>query len=498
MNKPDPLLIRADSGGDLGTGHVMRMIALAQAWQDRGGTVTLAVCQCPPALIERVRAENISFVPLGDLPLGGQEDLSATASLATSLSARWVVIDGYHFSTDYQKGLKSSGFKVLAIDDYGHCETWHADIVLNQNLSETGEMLDHTNDEGEPTHLLGVQYALLRREFRTWAKETKRDDALGTRLLITFGGVDPDGATLRILKGLASLPDLPLQIKVLAGPANARVADIEEMASNSPHAIEIIPAVLDMPSLYSWADRVISAGGSSCYEWMFFRLPGWVTSIAENQNRIVQVLLERNLACGVPRISATTDVGLSLSLEKWLLNPSPPRSAMIDGHGALRAAAELSEARCWLRPADFAKDAEFLYNLANDPAVRSAGRHTDNIPWQDHVAWLQCHCASDASRLLIIEHSGRGPAGLVRMHQDQANTWEIGISIHPAFRKLRLASSALAIAMRAYASSLGVAEWKAQIRDWNHASQGLMKKLGFTPLSEKNGMQVWTMTTENS
>jgi len=31
------LYIRADADGKIGTGHIMRCIALAQAWQDQGG-----------------------------------------------------------------------------------------------------------------------------------------------------------------------------------------------------------------------------------------------------------------------------------------------------------------------------------------------------------------------------------------------------------------------------------------------------------------------------
>ena len=34
---PPTLLIRADASVTIGTGHIMRMIALVQAWQAQGG-----------------------------------------------------------------------------------------------------------------------------------------------------------------------------------------------------------------------------------------------------------------------------------------------------------------------------------------------------------------------------------------------------------------------------------------------------------------------------
>ena len=39
------LVIRADAGARIGIGHVMRSLALAQAWQDAGGDVTFVMAQ---------------------------------------------------------------------------------------------------------------------------------------------------------------------------------------------------------------------------------------------------------------------------------------------------------------------------------------------------------------------------------------------------------------------------------------------------------------------
>lgn len=473
----------------------MRMIALAQAWQDRGGTVTMASCQCPASLKERLIEEKITPISLGDLPLGGDRELAATLSLAKDLGSLWIVIDGYHFSEEYQRTLKDHGFKVLAVDDYGHCETWHADIVLNQNLSLSGKEARFAN----PIHLRGIRYALLRREFKAKLSSHPQVAEAPLSVLVTFGGVDPDGATGRILKCLGQIQMPHFTAKALVGPANPRITEILRLSENSTFPLEVTIGAKDMPDLYDSVDRVISAGGSSCYEWMSRQRPGWVTSIAPNQDQIVRAMHTLKLAAGVQSLAATDDTRLTENLAAWLAHPCPPAPADLDPYGADRVAARIADIPCWLRKADAARDARFLFDLANHPTVRSAGRHTDLIPWDKHIAWLSRHIASEQSALFVIEFEGKGSAGLVRLHGDSMGTWEIGISVHPDFRKERLAFSALSQAINTFPTSHSVKCWRADIKPDNTASQALFTKLGFALEGTEGIMDIWLrrITTEN-
>jgi UDP-2,4-diacetamido-2,4,6-trideoxy-beta-L-altropyranose hydrolase len=488
ISENSSLLIRADAGGTLGTGHVMRMIALAQAWQDRGGEAIMAACSCPSPIVNRLSAEGIRFITLESNDPGGAADLRETISLAESIGARWIILDGYHFLNAYQRGLKENGLNILAVDDYGHCQTWEADLVLNQNFR------DPLPASGKG-HLEGPEFALLRREFyrRQPAALLPPTDKL--RLLLTFGGVDPSNATLRILAALRRIIEPRLSLKILAGPANPNLELLAEEIAESPHDCQLIPACGDMPLLYESVDRVISAGGSSCYEWMLARKPGWIVSVAENQDAIVRAMLSGNHAAGIQDWGDLTLETISDNLRSWLAEPLPPiANIVIDGYGAPKVAAALSDSGCWIRPVNPDTDARFLHSLANEPSIRCAGRHPDPIPWRDHISWLTSHCSCFDSCLTVIETLGDGPVGQIRFHRHEGDTWEIGISIRPDRRKSGLGAVALALAMRYLKSMVMVRAWLAEIQPENNASQRLFVKLGFVFQGISGGLHQWVLS----
>src|SRR6266852_3418015 len=67
------LTVRADAYGAIGIGHVMRCLALAQAWRESGGTVTFVSHCDDEGMFRRLEDECTKVVRLERLHLAGND-----------------------------------------------------------------------------------------------------------------------------------------------------------------------------------------------------------------------------------------------------------------------------------------------------------------------------------------------------------------------------------------------------------------------------------------
>ena len=216
----------------MGTGHVMRCLALAQAWQETGGRAVFAMAETTPAISQRLLAERCEASTVSGRS-GTMEDAQHTIAHARQLESRWIAVDGYQFGADYQRVLKEAGFKVLFLDDYGHARHYCADVVLNQNVGFGAEL--YRDREPQTQLLLGPRYCLLRREFAAWRTWKREIQPTCRRLLVTMGGSDPENLTLRVLQALANLAGLEedLEVTVVTGGSNPHLKVLEDAVAQS-------------------------------------------------------------------------------------------------------------------------------------------------------------------------------------------------------------------------------------------------------------------------
>ncbi len=390
----------------MGTGHVMRCLALAQAWQDAGGQVVYAMAAGIAGVEARLRAESIEVLSLS-VPPGSPEDAAATARAAHARRAAWLVLDGYHFDGRYQRAIHEAGLHLLALDDYGHAEHYWADLVLNQDLNAEEGL--YYRREPYTKLLLGTQYVLLRREFLRAARPVRDIPERAGKLLVTLGGADPDNVTKNVLRALGETgrglsqfssrglsqfsPDengtVPfLETVVLVGPGNPHWSDLQAEVRSaggdcpdfragdcpnfrptkmglspsmglSPWAagagnVRLLRDPPNIPELMAWCDLAVTAGGSTLWELAHFGVPSIVLILADNQRPSARLLAERGACLLLGEARQVGPAALSDAIRQLACDGqaraglSGRIAAIVDGRGAARVCAALATAAATL------------------------------------------------------------------------------------------------------------------------------------------------------
>lgn len=472
------LLFRADASREIGTGHVMRCLALAQAWQDKGGDATFLCAQLPEGLESRLRDEGVKVLRLG-AEAGSGDDAVVTARTAGQTGSSWVVVDGYKFGADYQKALKAEGLRLLFMDDYGHADSYSADLVLNQNIYAEEDRYLHR----EPTTrlLLGARYALLRREFLRWRDWERHIPGAARKVLVTLGGSDPDNITAHVLRALSTVRVKDLEVVAVVGAAYPNLSELQGIAARPSRPFRLAAAVKDMPELMAWADLAISAAGSTCWELLFMGLPAVVIPLADNQEPIARALTDR----GVVLPLSGRDVGVLGTVVNGLCRDADNRMRMssvardlVDGQGADRVLAHMKVKAVSLRFATPA-DCERVWHWANDGQARANSFETDPIPWESHKEWFDRKLADAASWILIAMDGDGNPVGQVRF-EVEAEAAVISVSVDPTRRGEGLGPEIIRAGAVELLANASVKVIHAYIKPGNDASVRAFRKAGFT------------------
>ena len=409
----DPLLIRADASREIGTGHVMRCLALAQAWQEKEGQAHVRG-RMPDGLRARLVGEEVELVEVEE---EGETsaDAQATAACAQEIGTSWIVVDGYHFGAAYQQNLREAGHRVLFIDDYGHADRYEADLVLNQNI-DAEEVL--YADRAEHTDLLlGPTFALLRREFWPWRKPRREIRAEAEHILVTLGGVDPENVTTEAVEALGFLEASGVRATAVIGRSNPHEDTIRAAAKSARVPVDVRQNVDDMAELMADSDIAVSAGGSTCWELAFMGIPNVIVVLAENQKGIARGLDETRTAVNLGRheeigtSEIESAVGSLLRNERKRCRMAGEAQALVDGWGSKRVVSEMVNG-LFLRSAQ-EQDCQLLWEWANDPVVRERSYNSDPIPLEEHEDWFSGKLKDPSSKIYIAEERGE-PVGEVR------------------------------------------------------------------------------------
>jgi UDP-2,4-diacetamido-2,4,6-trideoxy-beta-L-altropyranose hydrolase len=297
----------------------MRCLTLADALREEGARIRFICRHLPGYLRQRLLEHGHESVRLDSAPVAPDSDdgehahllgTSAAADAAETyraLSDRrwdWLVVDHYALGAAWEAAVRPVAGRILAIDDLAD-RRHECDVLLDQNYLPDGDVRYTRRVAGSCRLLVGPRYALLRPEYRDYRAGLAPRTGPVRRLLVFFGGTDPQNLTELALTAL-SLPELRhLELDVVCGGDPVRRASLESQAAGRPGATIHGPRP-HLADLMARADLAIGAGGSTTWERMCLGLPSLVITLADNQVAVADWLAKEGLIRLVGHASSVT------------------------------------------------------------------------------------------------------------------------------------------------------------------------------------------------
>jgi len=290
------VLVRADASNQIGSGHVMRCLALVEGMRPQATDVHFVCRQLPGEMHAKIQAKGFrcSLLPAdeSESDVSLDQDRDAERTLALSGSIDWTIVDHYGIDNRWEQAMRPHCRRLMVIDDLVD-RAHDCDVLLDQSFGRKPE--DYEQLVGADCQVLaGTDFALLRPEFAANRPATlaRREEGADIRhVLVSMGGFDPDNKALEVLEALAGTAyAVQLTVTVVKGAASAASDASLDTFADSFGELDIRSGVSDMAELMSAADIAVGAAGTSSWERCCMGLPALIYIYAENQREIASKL----------------------------------------------------------------------------------------------------------------------------------------------------------------------------------------------------------------
>jgi UDP-2,4-diacetamido-2,4,6-trideoxy-beta-L-altropyranose hydrolase len=463
----------------------MRCLTLAQALRGRGADVDFVCRNHKGNLIQPLREAGFEVCVLSAPPSSGvteEQDALETIHAINGKHPDWLIVDHYDLGAAWEERIRPHAGRLMVLDDLA-TRRHDCDVFLDQN--ETLLTLEQYRSRlpAACQLILGPRHALLRSEYRRNRKSAGERDATPRRVLVFFGGSDPDNMTGRALEALSGAEFAALHADIVVGANNPHRVALEN-AARARAATRLLGPRPHLADLMAEADLAIGAGGTTTWERMCVGLPSLVVSIAENQRPGCELLASRRL---IRYLGSSETVGsseIAAGLRECLESPgrlaemAAAAQVAVDGLGAERVCeclvATPAEA-LQLRRAE-ADDVYTYLSWANDPAVRRQSLNATTIDASQHRDWFSAKLRSRDSHLFVLL-AGNLPVGQIRFDRE-GTQFRIDYSIDALFRGRGWGTRLVGLGLQAMRAQMPC-RFLAEVKRSNPASAAVFRRRGF-------------------
>ena len=252
--KKKKVLIKADATHEIGTGHIYRGLSIASKLVNH--EVVFLLDEAQPLGIEIVSNNNYPYITHNsDKGEGKEADEAGKEELIEKIveyDPDIVINDILNTNSKYTKTLREKGFFIVNFEDVGG------------GVKYAHMVFDALYEHKIPLQNLysGHKYYILKDEFYYQSFKEIKEDV--NRVLLTFGGTDPNNLTEKVLEAILD-SKYQNKIEIILGLGYANKKQIQDKYKDNDR-IEIHENVKNMSEHMHNADLIFTSAGRTMYE----------------------------------------------------------------------------------------------------------------------------------------------------------------------------------------------------------------------------------------
>jgi len=498
------ILFRVDASIQIGSGHVMRCLALAERLRDQYANVKFISRLHKGNLNNFIMERGFDLIKLEKpsnkidieelmkpdiqqynkwLGVSEEQDAQDTINCIIDKKINWLIVDHYALGEKWGMQLRPFVKNIMVIDDLAN-RKYECDLLLDQNWFNKYENRYYELVPETCIKLLGPKYALLRPEFA--AVKTPLNPKTGKikRIFVFFGGSDPHNITEKTLHALCQPELLFLEADIVIGENNSHQNVIKKLVENR-HSTRLHIQIDNIASVMANADLAVCSEGVNTWERMALGIPSISVITAENQKIMSEELNKNQLTYLIGEYSNVNADLIAESLYKMIIDQNKITEQrnriknIVNVHGCefvtdwLIGTLSYGE---WKVKQAKKEDMNLYWLWANDKDVRNNALNKELISWSTHKKWFTEKINNKNSVLYKIEVDNK-PIGQVRFDIEK-NFARIDYSIGKQFRDRKLGWKLLKIALNEFHNNYPNTV-AGEVIPENIASAKIFESLGF-------------------
>lgn len=354
-------VFRVDASRQIGTGHIMRCLTLADALKDKG-VYCKFICRAHtgnlsdlvtnrghaiyqlPRPVRKLEIRESILTHSSWLGVDWELDAAQTLRAIGDEEFHWLIVDHYGLDYRWERKIRLLSRRIMVIDDLAD-RKHDCNLLLDQNFGSSEKKysdllpLNCKQLHGSTFALLNPSYA--KRRYQA----SKRDGEIRQVLIYFGGGADPSNLTGKAFQAFQSPELANIKLDIVVGSAYSHKRQLEEAVYRRGNATTHtnLPHLAD---LMFRADLAIGAAGATTWERCCMSLPTILVSCALNQDATANAVSQ----AGAALLVADNEI-LSSKIEQLVTNlmqnqakyllMSARAGALCDGLGSARVCKEL-------------------------------------------------------------------------------------------------------------------------------------------------------------